>query len=98
MIAPTGAKAYIVGGALDGSGDAVKGYVTRGGHMFTEETYVCTSEFQRRDVADRPPVIPEGARNFALLGSIRPPWPEERDSAIYHGIADPGWQWPACAH
>lgn len=27
-----------------------------------------TSEFQRRDVADRPPVIPQGAGNFALLG------------------------------
>jgi len=27
-----------------------------------------TSEFQRRDVADRPPVIPQGAKNFALLG------------------------------
>ena len=31
----------IAGGALDGSGDAAKGYVTRGGRMFTEETYVC---------------------------------------------------------
>ena len=31
----------VAGGALDGSGDAVKGYVTRGGRMFTEETYVC---------------------------------------------------------
>ena len=31
----------IAGGALDGSGDPVKGYVTRGGRMFTEETYVC---------------------------------------------------------
>jgi oleate hydratase len=31
----------IAGGALDGSGDSSKGYVTRGGRMFTEETYVC---------------------------------------------------------
>lgn len=31
----------VAGGALDGSGDAVNGYVTRGGRMFTEETYVC---------------------------------------------------------
>lgn len=31
----------VAGGALDGSGDSVKGYVTRGGRMFTEETYVC---------------------------------------------------------
>ena len=31
----------VSGGALDGSGDPVKGYVTRGGRMFTEETYVC---------------------------------------------------------
>ena len=31
----------VAGGALDGSGDAVKGYVSRGGRMFTEETYVC---------------------------------------------------------
>lgn len=27
-----------------------------------------TSEFERRDVTDRPPVIPQGAKNFALLG------------------------------
>ena len=27
-----------------------------------------TSEFQRRDVVDRPKVIPEGAENFALFG------------------------------
>jgi oleate hydratase len=27
-----------------------------------------TSEFERRDPADRPPVIPHGAKNFALLG------------------------------
>ena len=31
----------VAGGALDGTGDSVKGYVTRGGRMFTEETYVC---------------------------------------------------------
>ena len=31
----------LAGGALDGSGDPAKGYVTRGGRMFTEETYVC---------------------------------------------------------
>lgn len=31
----------VAGGALDGSGDPHKGYVTRGGRMFTEETYVC---------------------------------------------------------
>ena len=31
----------LAGGALDGSGDAVHGYVTRGGRMLTEETYVC---------------------------------------------------------
>ena len=31
----------VAGGALDGSGNPVKGYVTRGGRMFTEETYVC---------------------------------------------------------
>jgi len=31
----------VAGGALDGSGDPRKGYVTRGGRMFTEETYVC---------------------------------------------------------
>ena len=29
-----------------------------------------TSEFERRDLADRPPVIPQGARNFALLGQF----------------------------
>lgn len=27
-----------------------------------------TSEFSRRDVSDRPPVIPRGAKNYALLG------------------------------
>lgn len=31
----------VAGGALDGSGDSVTGYVTRGGRMLTEETYVC---------------------------------------------------------
>ena len=31
----------VTGGALDASGDAVKGYVTRGGRMLTEEAYVC---------------------------------------------------------
>jgi len=31
----------VAGGALDGSGDPVQGYVTRGGRMLTEETYVC---------------------------------------------------------
>ncbi|HZR34653.1 MAG TPA: oleate hydratase [Nevskia sp.] len=31
----------LAGGALDGSGDAVRGYVSRGGRMLTEETYVC---------------------------------------------------------
>jgi oleate hydratase len=31
----------VAGGALDGSGDPATGYVTRGGRMFTEETYVC---------------------------------------------------------
>ena len=31
----------MAGGALDGSGDPVKGYVTRGGRMWTEEAYVC---------------------------------------------------------
>lgn len=29
------------GGALDGAGDAKQGYVTRGGRMFTDETYTC---------------------------------------------------------
>ncbi|EKZ97693.1 oleate hydratase [Cupriavidus metallidurans] len=32
---------HLTGGALDGSGDPVKGYVSRGGRMLTEETYVC---------------------------------------------------------
>ncbi len=31
----------VPGGALDGSGNPERGYVTRGGRMFTEETYVC---------------------------------------------------------
>ena len=31
----------VAGGALDGSGNSQKGYVTRGGRMFTEETYIC---------------------------------------------------------
>jgi len=29
------------GGALDGAGNASQGYVTRGGRMFTDETYTC---------------------------------------------------------
>lgn len=31
----------VAGGALDGKGDAQSGFVTRGGRMLTEETYVC---------------------------------------------------------
>jgi oleate hydratase len=31
----------VAGGALDASGDPVHGYVTRGGRMLTEDTYVC---------------------------------------------------------
>ena len=31
----------VAGGILDGSGDALKGYVTRSGRMWTEEAYVC---------------------------------------------------------
>lgn len=31
----------VTGGALDGSGDPIRGYVSRGGRMLTEETYVC---------------------------------------------------------
>lgn len=31
----------LAGGALDGSGDPGKGFVSRGGRMLTEETYVC---------------------------------------------------------
>ena len=29
------------GGALDGAGNPTHGYVTRGGRMFTDETYTC---------------------------------------------------------
>jgi len=31
----------VAGGALDGKGDAQSGFVTRGGRMLTDETYVC---------------------------------------------------------
>lgn len=31
----------VAGGALDGAGDPIRGYVSRGGRMLTEETYVC---------------------------------------------------------
>lgn len=31
----------VAGSALDGSGDPINGYVTRGGRMWTEEAYVC---------------------------------------------------------
>jgi len=34
-------ESALPGGALDGKGDAQSGYVTRGGRMLTEETYVC---------------------------------------------------------
>lgn len=34
-------EAPVPGGALDGSGNAHQGYVTRGGRMFTDETYTC---------------------------------------------------------
>lgn len=31
----------LTGGALDGTGDPIRGFVSRGGRMLTEETYVC---------------------------------------------------------
>lgn len=34
-------ESTLPGGALDGGGDARQGYVTRGGRMFTDETYTC---------------------------------------------------------
>ena len=34
-------ESSLPGGALDGAGDATRGYVTRGGRMFTDETYTC---------------------------------------------------------
>jgi len=46
------------GGALDGSGDAVKGYVTRGGRMWTEEAYVCLW-----DVLDTIPTLTDPAKS-----------------------------------
>jgi oleate hydratase len=34
-------EAALPGGALDATGNAAQGYVTRGGRMFTDETYTC---------------------------------------------------------
>ena len=48
----------IAGGALDGSGDAVNGYVTRGGRMWTEEAYVCLW-----NVLDSIPTLGDPARS-----------------------------------
>lgn len=48
----------VAGGALDGSGDPVKGYVTRGGRMWTEEAYVCLW-----DVLDSVPTLADPAKS-----------------------------------
>lgn len=48
----------VAGGALDGSGDAVKGYVTRGGRMWTEEAYVCLW-----DVLDSIPTLADPSKS-----------------------------------
>ena len=48
----------VAGGALDGSGDPVNGYVTRGGRMWTEEAYVCLW-----NVLDSIPVIGDPTRS-----------------------------------
>lgn len=48
----------VAGGALDGSGDPVKGYVTRGGRMWTEEAYVCLW-----DVLDSIPTLAEPSKS-----------------------------------
>ncbi|MBE3074027.1 MAG: oleate hydratase [Actinobacteria bacterium] len=48
----------VAGGALDGSGDPVKGYVTRGGRMWTEEAYVCLW-----DVLDTIPTLADPAKS-----------------------------------
>ena len=47
----------VAGGALDGSGDPVHGYVTRGGRMWTEEAYVCLW-----NVLDSVPTLTDPAR------------------------------------
>ncbi|MDE2092777.1 MAG: oleate hydratase [Burkholderiales bacterium] len=49
----------VAGGALDGSGDPVRGYVTRGGRMWTEEAYVCLW-----DVLDSVPSLADPARSI----------------------------------
>ena len=49
----------VAGGALDGSGDPVKGYVTRGGRMWTEEAYVCLW-----NVLDSVPTLADPAKSI----------------------------------
>jgi len=50
-------ESALPGGALDGKGDAQSGYVTRGGRMLTEETYVCLWDVLRAIPSlDRPGV------------------------------------------
>ena len=48
----------VAGGALDGSGDPLKGYVTRGGRMWTEDAYVCLW-----DVLDSIPTLADPAKS-----------------------------------
>ena len=48
----------VAGGALDGSGNAGSGYVSRGGRMLTEETYSCLW-----DVLDGIPSLSDPARS-----------------------------------
>ncbi len=61
----------VAGGALDGSGNATKGYITRGGRMFTEETYVCLWEVMRSVPSLDNPVKSVEARVWEFNDDVR---------------------------
>ena len=85
----------VAGGALDGSGDAVNGYVTRGGRMFTEETYVCLWNVLQSVPSLDDPAISVKDRVWAFNGE-NPPDARARLIDRHHRILDAkdlGFDW-----
>lgn len=77
----------VAGGSLDGSGDAVNGYVTRGGRMWTEEAYVCLW-----DVLDTIPTLADPAKSVkAELWKFNEAWRSDAHARLidgHHNILD----------
>jgi oleate hydratase len=76
----------LVGGSMDGSGNAETGYVTRGGRMLEEEVYVCLW-----DLLDSIPGIAEGRSVKQEIWEFNAQWPTEAKARLidqHHAILD----------